>query len=63
MTQFSFGEALLLFLIGITVVYIVARLVSHAYFKSRSEFLMNESNLKQTKEGRKDHDVEKDHER
>ena len=62
MTQFSFGEILLLFIIGITVVYIVARLVSHAYFKTRSEFLINESNSNQTK-GRKDHDVEKEHER
>ena len=61
MTQFSFGEILLLFIIGITVVYIVARLVSHAYFKTRSEFLINESNSNQTK-GRKDHDVEKEHE-
>ena len=61
MTQFSFGEVLLLSLLGITMAYIVARLVSHAYFKSRSEFLMNESNSKQT-EGRKDHDVEKEHE-
>ena len=62
MTQFSFGEILLFLFIGITMVYIVARLVSHAYFKTRSEFLINDSNSNQTK-GRKDHDVEKEHER
>ena len=62
MTQFPLGEILLLTLIGITMVYIVARLVSHAYFKSKSEFLTNGSNPNQTKEGRKDHDVEKEHE-
>ena len=62
MTQFSFGEILILFFIGTTMVYVIARLVSHAYFKSRSEFLTNESNSKQTKEGRTNHDVEKEHE-